>query len=121
MKQPRGEVVFAKGKFALNHWYEDKIHFEVLRGGQLPKYAPNIRIVPRTRLLGETVRRIRGSVETTLTSIARFHRLSRAALRPGNEIDADDWVVRFRDRPFPTQKLGRWFGQPDYRVGHVNK
>jgi hypothetical protein len=87
--------------------------FEALRGGQLPKYNPNIRIVPRTKLLDETVRRIRGRVETTLTRIARFHRLSRAALRPGNEIDADDWVVRFRDRPFPAQKLGRWFGQPD--------
>jgi hypothetical protein len=52
-------------------------------------------------------------VETTSTSIGRFHRLSRAALRPGNEINADDWVFRFRYRPFPTQKLGRWFGQPD--------
>jgi hypothetical protein len=84
-----------------------------LRGGELLKYNPNIRIVPHTKLLDETARRIRGSVETTLTSIARFPRLSRAAFRPGNEIDADDWVVRFRYRPFPTQKLGRWFGQPD--------
>jgi hypothetical protein len=92
-----------------------------LRGGQLPKHNPNIRIVPHTKLLDKTVRRIRGRVETTLTSIARFHRLGRAALRPGKEIDADDGVVRFRYRPFPTQKLGRWFGQPDERVGHVNK
>src|ERR1700736_631798 len=66
-----------------------------------------------TKLLDETVRRIRGSVEMTLTSIARFHRLSRAALSTRDEIDADDWVVRFRYRPFPTQKLGRCFGQPD--------
>jgi hypothetical protein len=67
----------------------------------------------KTKLRDETVRRIRGSVETILTTIARFRRLSRPALRPGNEIDADDWVVRFRYRPFPTQKLGRCFGQPD--------
>ena len=46
-------------------------------------------------------------------NLMRFRRLSRPALRPGNEIDADDWVVRFRYRPFPAQKLGRCLGQPD--------
>ena len=57
-----------------------------------------------------------------LAAAARCHSFCRPAFIPGNEIDADEWVARFRDWPFPSQKARRRrVSEPDLRVWYMNK